>query len=213
MKITKFVHSCLMVEMPEPVNRTAIFDPGFMSEGVIDISKLRFLDDIIVSHGHPDHFSRQLIGELVRKFPKVRITAPPEVCAQLTADGIKASSDPSQGISFFDSPHEFGAPFMPQPPQNNGVHYLDLLSHPGDSHSFKETKKLLALPITAPWGSTIRAVQLACELKPKYVIPIHDWMWRDEWRIPTYDTLEKIFQEQGITFLKPVNGEPFVLEV
>lgn len=43
MKITKFVHSCLLIEMPEPVNRTVLFDPGSFSEDALNIDKLEHL--------------------------------------------------------------------------------------------------------------------------------------------------------------------------
>lgn len=209
MKITKLGHSCLLVEIPEPVNRTALFDPGVWS--TVDVDSLEYLDDIIITHSHSDHFDLDLIKKLATKFPNVHITAPNDVVQQLNAESIPAKSVASEGIVLFESPHEYGAPFMPMAPQEIGVHYLDTLSHPGDSHSFKETKQVLALPVQAPWGSTLNAVRVATELKPKIIIPIHDWHWHDEARQWAYNLLEQIFAGQGITFIKPVNGEPFVL--
>lgn len=212
MKITKFVHSCLLVEMPAPVNRTALFDPGSMS--TVNADALEYLDDIIITHNHGDHFDLELVKKLVQKFPDVHITAPDEVVSQLSAESIPATSATSEGIELFDSPHEAIRPFYPtDPPQEIGVHYLDKLSHPGDSHSFSETKAVLALPVQAPWGSTVDAVQLGLELRPKYIIPIHDWHWSDEARESTYQQLERDFAAEGITFVKAVNGEPFTLDV
>lgn len=212
MKITKFVHSCLLVEMPEPVNRTALFDPGSMSESALDVDALEYLDDIFITHQHNDHISLPLIKKLVAKFPDVRITAPSEVVEQLQAENITASSQPPEGVKFFDSPHESVAPIFPDC-QEIGVHYLETLSHPGDSHSFHETMPVLALPVTAPWGATIKAVNLALELKPKYIVPIHDWHWRDEAREQMYDGLEQLFGKQGITFLKMETGQPVVVDI
>lgn len=213
MKITKFIHSCLLVEMPAPTNRTALFDPGNMSEAALDVDALEFLDDIIITHEHGDHFHLPLIERLVAKFPSVRITAPADVVQTLQLEGIQASSDPSEGIAFFDAPHEAIRPFMDaDPPQEIGVHYLGRLSHPGDSHSFRESKEILALPVQAPWGSTVNAVKLALELRPKFVVPIHDWHWSDTARQATYDRMEKRFAEEGITFFKPQTGQPFVID-
>lgn len=212
MKITKFTHSCLLVEMPAPVNRTVLFDPGSFS--TYNIDDLEFLDDIIITHIHGDHYDLDNVKALVTKFPDVRITATPEIVANLESNGIKASSEASDGIEFFDAPHEVIRPFFPHdPPQEIGVHYLDLLSDPGDSHSFTETKAILALPVQAPWGSPNNAVKLGLELKPKYILPVHDWHWSDAARQASYDNMEKIFAEQGITFLKLKNNEPVVLEV
>jgi L-ascorbate metabolism protein UlaG (beta-lactamase superfamily) len=204
MKITKFVHSCLVVETPD---RVTVFDPGVMSEQALVVDQLDRVDDIVITHAHPDHFSLTLVKELVAKFPAVRITAPTEVVAALAETGITATDQPSDGIVFFDSPHENVTPMFPTP-QEIGVHYLDQLSHPGDSHSFTETKAILALPITAPWGSSVAALNLALKLAPKYVIPIHDWHWRDEAREQTYERFEQVLGEQGIAFFKAETGVP-----
>ena len=212
MKITKLVHSCLLVEMPEPVNRTALFDPGSMSS--VDVDSLEYLDDIFITHNHGDHMDVDLIKKLVATFPDVRITAPPEIVEQLQAEGIEASSEAPEGVSFFDAPHEVIRPFFDsEPPQEIGVHYLDKLSHPGDSHSFSETKAILALPVQAPWGSPNNAVKLGIHLKPKFIIPIHDWHWSDAARESSYANMEKAFAKEDITFIRAVNGEPFVLDV
>jgi L-ascorbate metabolism protein UlaG (beta-lactamase superfamily) len=150
-----------------------------MSVPAIDINQLTRLDDIFITHSHGDHKDIPFIKQLVAKFPDVRITTTPEVVQELAADGIKATDQPSDGIVFFDSPHESVKPLF-DPPQEIGIHYLDKLSHPGDSHSFHETKAILALPVAAPWGSTIAAIRLALELKPQHVLPIHDWHWGDQ---------------------------------
>jgi L-ascorbate metabolism protein UlaG (beta-lactamase superfamily) len=192
--------------------RVALFDPGVMSGQALgqalDAGSVSRLDDIFITHEHGDHFSLPLVKQLVQKFPEVRITSTPQVVEQLAKENIAASSDPPEGVTFFDSPHEDVAPLFGQPPQEIGIHYLDMLSHPGDSHSFKETKAILALPMTAPWGSTVRAINLALELKPRHVLPIHDWHWRDEAREQTYGIYERILGEQGITFHKLQTGQP-----
>jgi L-ascorbate metabolism protein UlaG (beta-lactamase superfamily) len=212
MKITKFVHSCLLVEMPAPINRTALFDPGEMS--TVDVDRLEYLDDIFITHIHGDHYDPERIKRLVAKFPNVRVTATAEIVADLAKHGITAHGDAPGGVTFFESPHEKIRPYFDsEPPQEIGVHYLDLLSHPGDSHSFTETKAVLALPVQAPWGSARAAAELAIKLKPKYVIPIHDWHWHDAARIGAYDKFEAALAKEGITFIKAINGEPFVLDV
>lgn len=210
MKITKLEHSCLLVEMPEPVNRTALFDPGMMSAPYIDIDSLEFLDDIFITHAHSDHCYPEFVQKLVEKFPDVRITATREVANRLLEAGMNASHEPPEGVEFFDSKHEKVLPLF-QPPEQIGYHYLGMLSHPGDSHSFTETMPILALPVQAPWGSSVNAVKLALELKPKYVLPIHDWHWRDEAREQMYGIMEEVLAKEGIQFLKLKNGEPVVI--
>jgi L-ascorbate metabolism protein UlaG (beta-lactamase superfamily) len=205
MKITKYVHSCLLVETPQ---RAALFDPGTMSEDALDVGRLDRLDDVFITHEHADHMSLDLLRQLVGKFPDVRITSTSSVVEQLHEAGITALDQPPAGAVFFDAPHESVAPLFAHPPEEIGVHYLDQLSHPGDSHSFHETKAILALPVTAPWGSTIRALNLALELKPRHVLPIHDWHWREEARAQTYNSFERVLGQQGITFHKLETGQP-----
>jgi L-ascorbate metabolism protein UlaG (beta-lactamase superfamily) len=213
MKITKFVHSCLLVEMPGPVNRTALFDPGAMSEAALKVANLKFLDDIFITHKHYDHMSLPLLKQLTDKFPGVRITAPPDAAAQLGQAGFTVQTEPPEGVAFFKAPHEDMRPMSSEPADEIGVHYLGKLSHPGDSHTFAETKAVLALPVQAPWGSTINAVRLALKLKPQYIVPIHDWHWSGQARADGYARIEKFFKEQGITFLKMETGKPVVLDV
>jgi len=212
MKITKLGHSCLLVEMPAPINRTALFDPGVYSS--VDVENLVYLDDIFITHNHFDHMNVELIKKLAKKFPDVRITATPEAVEQLKREGVKASSEAPEGAVFFNSPHEVIRPFYSSdPPQEIGVHYLDKLSHPGDCQSFSETKEILALPVQGPWGSPNASVALGLKLKPTYIIPIHDWHWSDDARKRMYADMERVFDEAGITFISSVNGEPFVLDV
>jgi len=209
MKITKFVQSCILVEADD---RVALFDPGVMSEQALDSYDFTQLDDIFITHDHPDHFSIDYVKKLVAKFPNVQITSTNEVVQQLAEQGITSSSDAPNSVVFFDSPHEHVGPLGSQP-EEIGIHYLDVLTHPGDSHSFTETKAILALPITAPWGSNVRAIELAIELKPKYILPIHDWHWRDEARIASYNRQEKIFADRGITFFKLETGKSIEVTV
>ena len=208
MKITKFVHSCLLVETDD---RTVLFDPGGFSP--VPVDKLERLDDIFITHNHGDHLNVDTIKKLVAKFPEVRILATAQGVEQLQKEGIEATTLPPEGgVELFDSPHESTEPLFPTP-QEIGIHYLGVLTHPGDSHHFAETKAVLALPLQAPWGAAIPAFRLAAELKPKYVIPIHDWHWNDQARSGLYDMLAEQFKERGIEFIKPVDGEPFTVDV
>jgi L-ascorbate metabolism protein UlaG (beta-lactamase superfamily) len=198
----------LLVETPD---RVALFDPGAMSETALGMAQLDNLDDIFITHVHGDHCHAPLIKQLLAKFPTVRITGPQEVVDHLASEGIKATTTPSAEVEFFDSPHESVEPLFPLP-EENGYHYLGEFSHPGDSHSFKETKAILALPVQGPWGSTIRAINLALELKPQHILPIHDWHWRDEAREQLYQRMEQVFSEQGIAFHKLQTGQSIEID-
>lgn len=74
------------------------------------------------------------------------------------------------------------------------------LTHPGDSLQFNKSCDILALPIQAPWGSFVASVEKAASLKPKIVIPIHDWHWKDSARKKLYDAAKNYLAERGIDF-------------
>lgn len=209
MKITKFVHSCLLVETD---NRVALFDPGSMSYPAFDFNVLSKLDEIFITHIHQDHLDINFLKKVMNSFPEVKITGPKEVVTYLNNQSINADDKESAGVKFFISEHENVKPLFPQPEQI-GIHYLDNLTVPGDSHSFKETKDILALPITAPWGSTIKALNLVLDLQPKEVIPIHDWHWSDVARQQMYDTFEKVLADRNIKFHKVETGRPVEINI
>jgi L-ascorbate metabolism protein UlaG (beta-lactamase superfamily) len=209
MKITKYVHSCLLVEVP---GRVAIFDPGSMSKDSFEMDKLESLDDIFITHEHQDHYDLEFIKELLKKFPDTRITTTESLVKQLEEQGIKAQSTPPEGVEFFDAPHEHVEPLFPTP-KEIGIHYLNVLTDPGDSHTFTETKEILAMPVTGPWGSAIKGLNLVLELKPKYVFPIHDWHWSDAARQQMYGAFEKTLAKEGIKFYQAENGVPVEINV
>jgi L-ascorbate metabolism protein UlaG (beta-lactamase superfamily) len=91
--------------------------------------------------------------------------------------------------------------------QNLTVHWNNKVTNPGDSHDFTMTKDVLLLPVQAPWGTTIRAIELVSQLKPKFVLPIHDWMWNEQWRQTCYDRFEQIIDRENTTFLRPTDGQ------
>lgn len=211
MRITKYVHSCLLVETPE---RVGIIDPGEFSweSGLFDITTLQRLDDIIVTHEHQDHMSIPFIQALIAKFPAASIITTESAAGQLRAAGfMQAAHQANQAVEFMVADHESLQPLVPAPIQNIGVHYVGQITHPGDSHHFAESKRILALPMTGPWGTIPRAAELGAELKPEVIIPIHDWHYNDQARATFYSRLEAFFAERGIRFVKPENGTPIEL--
>ncbi|QQS18003.1 MBL fold metallo-hydrolase [Candidatus Saccharibacteria bacterium] len=202
-KITKYGHSCVLVEGEQRGKaRVALFDPGGWSD--IPTETIEWLDDVFISHIHGDHCDPEKLRQMVAKFPDVRITAPTEVVEVLRQQGFtQAAGIMPEGAVAFVSPHEEVSPFGAVVPEELGVHFLGVYTHPGDCHQFAATMPILALPIVAPWGSTRRALELALELKPKYALPVHDWFLSPEAREWTYEGMESVLSKQGITLLKP----------
>lgn len=203
MKITKYLHSCLLVEEN---NTFVLIDPGMFTYNakILDIARLPKLDCLLITHSHFDHFHLPFVKELLAKFPQMQIFTNKDVMDILSKENISASIQGNDFIVPTFTQHEkiWGVDV----PQNTMFDVFEKLSHPGDSLSFEYTKDILALPITAPWGSTTWAVEVAEKLKPHVIIPIHDWHWKDEVRLGMYDRLEEYFKSLEINFKKPQDG-------
>jgi L-ascorbate metabolism protein UlaG (beta-lactamase superfamily) len=209
MKVTKFVHSCLLVEAD---GETVLFDPGVFSwdSGTFSVDALQKLDVVVITHEHPDHFHEPFVQALLQKFPDILFISTQTVVTRLHEMGIKkAACESTDSIRVFSTePHAQLPPLGPTP-DNIAIHYKNHLTVGGDRHNLEETKDVLALSMTAPWGSARAAAEMVLRLKPKYAIPVHDWHWNDKARQIEYDRFQKILDEHDITFIKPTDGKSF----
>ncbi len=82
MKITKYVHSCLLVETPK---QTILLDPGVYSydSHLLSIAALRTLDFIVITHEHPDHYDLPFLKEICAKFPNATIVTNEDLAKKL----------------------------------------------------------------------------------------------------------------------------------
>ena len=197
MRISKHLHSCLLIE---DTDTTILIDPGIFTynEHALDIESLQNLDYIIITHEHFDHMHIPLIQELIDKFPKAKILTNSSAASLLEKENFNVLTQGDAIVSIQDAPHE--KLWDMEVPQNIVVNVFNKLTHPGDSLHFTTTNDILCLPIQAPWGSTTAAVEKALELKPKVIIPIHDWMWKDDVRTGMYGRLTQYFAKHEIRF-------------
>lgn len=208
MKITKYVHSCLLVENNGMI---ALCDPGQFSweSGLFSLDRLNRLDYITITHEHFDHFYEPFVQAVVEKFPNVAILTNPTIAAKLQGSGIQnVHTEGDENIELFATEHESVEP-VGNAPDHTGVHIFGKLTHPGDSHHVSETKEVLALPMTAPWGSFMNAMKLAISLQPKFVVPIHDWHWNEIARERAYGDAESFLAQHNITFIKTQDSVSF----
>ena len=212
MRLTKLVHSCVLIEDDGYV---ALLNPGIYSwqSGIVNLDAVSALDFVVVTHKHPDHLGEPFVRALVEKFPDAQWVAPVDARDDLRAMGVKNVTGQSIGpVEVKTVDHAKVEPFG-VPVQNLIVHWNGKVTDPGDTHDFDETRGVLLVPVQAPWGTTIRAFELGLELKPQYLIPIHDWMWNEEWRNTIYDGLERVFSNGPTKFIRPVDGQPIELSL
>lgn len=204
MEITKFVHSCLLVETN---GKKLLVDPGNYTyeSKALDVNALDGLDYLLITHEHPDHMYIPLIHKLLAKFPNLPIVTNSSAQEKLSQEGIKSTTESLEIIKTQTVPHE--RVFGTEPPANALFNIADVLTHPGDSLHFTSQTPVLALPVQAPWCSLTQAVDFAVSLKPQVVIPIHDWHWNDIARTAFYKRLDGYFGQQGIKFLTLETGQ------
>lgn len=201
MRVTKYTHSCLLIE---DKGLKILIDPG--NYATFETAQLDQLDYLLITHKHQDHMHLPLIQEIIHKFPNAQIITNPDAAGILEKFSLDSVGKANDNIKFKEVPHEDVLVRKP-PILNWQFDVFSKLTHPGDSHSFSTTQEILALPMTAPWGSLVNALKLALKLKPKVVLPIHDWHWNDQARQGSYQFAATVLEKEGIDFKKLVDGD------
>lgn len=189
-----------------------LIDPGVFTyqAHVLDLKKLPKLDAVLITHVHPDHCSVPFLKAIRKTFPTVSIISNQQVVEALADEQIAATTNGLPYIHMEEVLHE--KLWDTEPPQDTVFKIFDRLTHPGDSLHFQTASDILALPVQAGWGSTAEAVAKALALQPKYIIPIHDWQWKDEAREAMYKRLTDFFATKDIIFKGVQTGETITLE-
>lgn len=175
MKITKFGHSCLLVEEGDA---RILFDPGNYST----VPALEKLDAILITHVHQDHADVPTLKKLIELNPRARIFSNEEVVAALAKEGIQVDrlGDKEQAvvqnvvIEGFGVDHALIHPEFPRA-KNTGYLIAGRLYHPGDALFVPEKPvEILAIPVVAPWSKISETIEYMRAVKPKTSFPIHD---------------------------------------
>ena len=205
--ITKLVHACLLVETG---GKRILIDPGTFSwqDERLDPSMVDGVDRVLITHEHADHVSVEFLRTALERSNGAAVETTPALQGILAKHDINAVTD---GTPQFAAPHE-RIPIGPGP-QNVGFHIDGVLSHPGDSHSFVETMPILAMPFAAPWGSLTNGTDRARLVRPRYVVPIHDWFLSEGGRTFMYRLAKMALDEDGIDLVEIGDFESVTLEV
>ena len=216
MKVTKLVHSCLLVERD---GKKALIDPGNFSwqSGVIDHALLKDIDYVCITHVHPDHFDSTFVNVVHELSPNALWYSTEEVVNALDANGIKAHIvSKLSDVTFIDTDHANLDPWFSVQPQHTSFILFGELLVSGDH---QEHKTMFGARIMAgafsggPWGSVIGTAKMLKDIQPrpqKY-IPLHDWHLNQGARSAFYDRIKVLCDEWGIEFIRPEDGVPVEL--
>ncbi|MBI5138171.1 MAG: MBL fold metallo-hydrolase [Candidatus Vogelbacteria bacterium] len=199
MKITKFGHSCLLVEEK---GVRALIDPSNDYATVPD--NLKDISVIIVTHEHSDHYSLELMAQLLRQNQDAQVVTNSAVGVKLSEASIDfhlVENGQSIKISglMIEGEGELHAELHHEWPRcaNTGYRIGGRLFHPGDSLEVpKLPVEILALPMAGPWMYTGMGIEFARAVKPKNAFPIHDGMLK---KLGSTNVMpEKLLPKSGI---------------
>ncbi|SPF69276.1 Beta-lactamase superfamily domain [Propionibacterium ruminifibrarum] len=183
MQITRFGHSCLLVETG---HARILVDPGNYSDGWTDLGGL---DAVFVTHRHPDHVDPARFPGFVADRPGLAVYAEAGVLADVATPGGVALEAGRQvavkdvRVTAVGGRHAVIHPEIPRI-GNVGLVFAapgePVLFHPGDEiDTAPRDVDVLAVPMMAPWSKVSETVEFVRAVGARFVIPIHDGLLND----------------------------------
>jgi len=207
MKISKYLHSCLVFELD---GYKLLFDPGnfTFAEGLVNPKALANVQGMVITHIHPDHFYLENIKKIL-EINDIPIYTTEEVGKVLKKEHIKHTVW-QQGTHYL-GPFKLQAievvhePLLDNPtPQMLGFIINDKILHPVDSMEDALLKykdiELLIMVTMAPFANELRIAGFADKLQPKQILPVHDGYAKEFFVKARYANYTNHFKKQGITF-------------
>jgi len=207
MRITKYIHSCLLFELG---GQQILFDPGRFAfiEGLVQPDVFKDVSVVIITHNHPDHPDVAALKRIVALRQAV-IISNREVAAELKAHGLtvqiheegpldlgafQLQALPVQHEAILDSPL----------PQMTAWLVNGKVLNPADSFAHNLLQfagvELLILPVTAPFLTELVVANFALKMRPKQILPVHDGYLKPFFVQQRYDNYGPYFEKHGIEF-------------
>ena len=174
MKLTKFEHACLVLEIN---GDRLIIDPGAFTVPLGDLGDVLA---IVITHEHPDHWTPEQLTRILERNPDVAIYGPPGVALAAsdftiieTHDGDTATVGPFE-LAFHGARHAEIHSSIPIV-DNLGVLVNNTLFYPGDAFTVPPVAvDTLAAPVGAPWLKIGEAIDYVLAVAPKRAFPVHE---------------------------------------
>ncbi len=210
MRLTKYGHSCLLVE--EGPARM-LLDPGTLSGG---FEELEGLTAVLVTHQHADHLDLQRLRRLLERNPGVRVVCDEGSAEPLGEAGaeIEVVHDGDEldvggvGVRVSGRDHAVIHPDIPLVP-NVGYLLGGRLFHPGDSFTPPgQPIEVLAVPAGAPWLKVSEPIDYLRQVRPQVAVPVHELVLSATGKAIHYRQLEQL---GGTTLRVLDDGRPVEL--
>jgi L-ascorbate metabolism protein UlaG (beta-lactamase superfamily) len=205
MRITKYIHSCLLLEHG---GEKLLFDPGIFTflEGKVQPEQFADVTTIVITHQHPDHLNvKALKGILALSHAPVISNS--DVAGVLHKEGIdvKLHEEGTLQAGAFTLKAVAAAhqPILADTiPPNTAYLVNDRVLNPGDSFDVSldpwKGTEVLILPVMAPFLTEVEARAFARRMEPKQVVPVHDGYAKEFFLKGRYDAYEQFLQKDGI---------------
>lgn len=208
MLLQKIGHSCILLQ---EAGKRLLIDPGspaFVPSQAL--AKLGNVDAVLLTHAHPDHYSPDALRAVLKSSAlglRTPVFANAELAVLAAKEGFNAqhvAAGQTTRIAGF-TVEAFGAPHgsMPFPvPVNLAFRINKKVLHPGDSYAVQGsvTCDVLCVPIVAPWGRMVDAVEFARQFKAQQLLPIHDAIYKPDLMSYFHQTLTTYFQTSGLQY-------------
>jgi L-ascorbate metabolism protein UlaG (beta-lactamase superfamily) len=201
MKITKFGHCCLLLEID---GVRFLTDPGTMSSGEESATGV---DAIVITHEHADHFHIDSVKKIIANNPDAMVVTNAAVGALLTKENIAfikvedGESTDVKGVKVEGHGREHAQIYGPITVENTGFMIGGKFFFPGDNfYNPKVPVDVLALPLAGPWMKFSEAIDYAKAVKPRVAFPVHDALYKPEFA-------EMFNGRMGGMFLNPAGIE------
>jgi L-ascorbate metabolism protein UlaG (beta-lactamase superfamily) len=213
MRLTKFGHSCLLVEEG---GARVLLDPGSFSDG---FQELEGLTAVCLTHQHGDHLDAGRVRQVLDRNPGARVVSD-EGSAQalgeagadveVVHDGDDLELD-GLGLAVVGRDHAVIHPDIPVVP-NVGYLLGGRLFHPGDAFTLPgQPVEVLAVPAGAPWMKLAEAVEYLRRVGPTVAVPVHERVLSEAGRSIHYLQLERLGGRGGTRFRVLDDGRPLEL--
>lgn len=207
MKITKYGHCCLLIDI-EGVR--ILTDPGSYSTLQ---NEARDVDVVLITHEHPDHLHVESLKDVLSNNSNAEVVTNASVGKILGEEGIE-HHNVSHGehidikgivIEGFGEKHAEIYKDLGQV-ENTGYFIGGKLFYPGDAFYDPERPvDVLALPVAGPWCLLKDAIEYAIKISPRIAFPVHDGFSPLPGSVHAFPT--KVLKENNIDFVVIGVGE------
>ena len=203
--VRRLTHSCVTITSDDG---TVLIDPDSFTwgSGVVDLDTIGDVQRVLVTHEHQDHVHPDFVKWLRDRGTDVTVHGNSAVAALLAPEDIEVIDDNPAGVTSEDMLHGM-LPNGMQPP-NRAFTYGSVTST-GDSFDLSSCGDVLLLPLFVPWGMSRDAVTTAERLRPKVVIPAHDFYLSDGGREFIGGFIGGLLNQDGMEFVPVAYGDSY----